>query len=174
MLHQTKRGTLLTIVSLYLFLAFFTPFKSSLAAEENYIAGGLGVSGYDPVSYFVDGAPIIGNDAFAAEYDGVVYRFATASNRERFLRNPSSYVPAYGGFCAFGTAMGRKFSGDPTAWKIVDGTLYLNLNKDVQKTWLEDVPEFIKGADHNWPLIRPIADVSLEASPPNNITLGAL
>ena len=29
---------------------------------------------------------------------------------------------------------------DLNAWRIVDGRLYLNLNKDVQKKWLEDVP----------------------------------
>jgi hypothetical protein len=32
----------------------------------------------------------------------------------------------------------RKFDGDPTAWKIVDGKLYLNLNTDIQKKWLEN------------------------------------
>lgn len=69
--------------------------------------------------------------------------------------------------------MGRKFAGDPNAWKISEGKLYLNLNKEVQETWLADVPGFVKGADNNWPIIRSVADSDLEAAAPAGITLGA-
>jgi hypothetical protein len=40
---------------------------------------------------------------------------------------------------------------DPNAWEIVDNKLYLNLNKDIQKTWAEDKVGNIKKADDNWP-----------------------
>ena len=66
-----------------------------------------------------------------------------------------------------------KFDGDPRYADIVDGKLYLNLNKDVQAKWKENVPGFIKGAENNWPLIRNLADSRLEASPPAGVTLGA-
>ena len=173
MLHEPRLGTVSIIVGLWLVLTALYLSTPVLAAEEHFIDGGYGISGYDPVSYFMKSGPVEGNAAYAAEHEGVMYRFSTASNRERFLRDPQAYVPAYGGFCAFGTAMGRKFPGDPNAWKIVDGTLYLNLNKDIQKTWLEDVSGFIKGANRNWPIIRSVADASLESSPPINISLGA-
>lgn len=144
-----------------------------LAAEEHYVPDGYGVSGYDPVAYFNAGAPTEGNSQYTAKYDGVTYKFSSNDNLEAFQKDPSAYLPAYGGYCAFGTAMGRKFSGDPTAWKIVDGTLYLNLNKDVQKRWVKDVPGFLKGANNNWPIIRTVADAALEANAPEGITLGA-
>ena len=41
-------------------------------------------------------------------------------------------LPAYGGFCAYGVALGKKFDDDPRYWKIVDGKLYLNLDGDIQ------------------------------------------
>lgn len=40
---------------------------------------------------------------------------------------------------------------DPEAWNIVDGKLYLNLNKDVQRKWKQDIPGYIEKADRNWP-----------------------
>ena len=42
---------------------------------------------------------------------------------------------------------------DPYAWDIVDGKLYLNFNKTIQKKWAKDKPGHIKKADKNWPQI---------------------
>jgi hypothetical protein len=36
--------------------------------------------------------------------------------------------------------LNKKLDGDPTAWRVVDGNLCLNVNKDIQKKWLENVP----------------------------------
>ena len=41
----------------------------------------------------------------------------------------------------------EQFRADPQAWKIEDGKFYLNLNKRVQKRWLENTQEFIQDAD---------------------------
>ena len=53
-----------------------------------------------------------------------------------------------------GVALEKKLDGDPTAWHIHDGKLYLNVNKDVQKKWLEDVPGNNVKANANWPEIK--------------------
>jgi hypothetical protein len=71
-----------------------------------------------------------------------------------FEAKPEKYMPAYGGYCAYGVAVGKKFVVDPEAWKIVDGNLYLNLDRDIQKKWLKDVPGYIKKAEANWPKIK--------------------
>lgn len=151
------------------------PATVELAAAETEvnIVDGYAVHGYDVVAYFTKGKPVEGNDQFTAQHEGATYRFANAENRDRFTADPAQYAPQYGGYCAFGTAMGRKFDGDPHAWAIVDDKLYLNLNKNVQARWKEDVPGFIRGAENNWPLIRSVADASLEASPPAGVTVGA-
>ena len=80
-------------------------------------------------------------------------RFASEENKARFVANPKAYVPAYGGFCAFGTAMGFKFYGDPHLWKIVDNKLYLNLAPGIQKHWEADRANLIVAADGNGPKI---------------------
>jgi hypothetical protein len=48
--------------------------------------------------------------------------------------------------------MGTTANIDPVnGWKIVDGKLYLNLNKDIQGKWMKDIPGYIEKADRNWP-----------------------
>ena len=77
-----------------------------------------------------------------------------AANRDQFKADPQAYAPQYGGYCAFGVAMGKKFETDPEAWKIEGGKLYLNLDKSVQKRWLEDTQGFIQDANTNWTTIK--------------------
>jgi hypothetical protein len=42
---------------------------------------------------------------------------------------------------------------DPEAWSIVEGKLYLNLNKDIKKRWSDDMKANIEKADKNWPSV---------------------
>lgn len=57
-----------------------------------------------------------------------------------FEVNPQKYLPAYGGYCAYGLGVGKKFVADPEVWKIVDGKLYLNLDKGIQQEMGEGHP----------------------------------
>ena len=109
-----------------------------------------GISGYDPVAYFTDGKPVRGSGYHVAVQDGVTYVFANAEHKKLFIANPNKYLPAYGGYCAYGVAVGKKFVADPEVWKVVDGTLYLNLDKGIQDKWQKDIPGYIKKADKNW------------------------
>ncbi len=132
--------------------------------EVNTDKGGVAIHGYDPVAYFTEEAPVEGDPAYTASYEGATYHFASAENRDRFEADPAAYAPAYGGYCAFGVSVGRKFDVDPTAWKVVDGTLYLNLNHDVQRRWSQDVPGHIARADDQWPQIVDKSDEELAES----------
>jgi YHS domain-containing protein len=127
-------------------------FATMASAEVNTVA----VGGYDAVSYH-SGTPVRGSGNHTVNYNGATYLFSSDDNLETFKKNPAKYVPAYGGFCAYGAAVGKKFVGDPTVWKIVDGTLYLNLNADVSKVWNKDIPGNIKKADANWKTIANVA-----------------
>ena len=113
-----------------------------------------GISGYDPVAYFTDGKPMKGSGYHVAEYQGVTYAFVSKEHKNRFKDNPEKYVPAYGGFCAYGVAVGKKFVSDPEAWKIVQGRLYLNLDRDIQSKWVKDIPGYIKKSEANWKEIK--------------------
>jgi hypothetical protein len=39
-------------------------------------------------------------------------------------------------------------------WKIVDGKLYVNLDKKIQKKWESDLSDNLKKAHANWPKIQ--------------------
>ena len=63
----------------------------------------------------------------------------------------------YGGYCAFGVAMGKKFETEPKAGKIENGKLYLNLDKTVQNPWWENTQKFIRDANENGLTIKTVA-----------------
>ena len=124
------------------------------ARAAAFSEGGLAIRGYDPVAYFERGAPVRGVAEFETEHDGATWRFASADNLAAFEADPARYAPQYGGYCAYAAAFGSKAPTDPDAWKIVDGKLYLNLNKGIQARWEKDIPGFIAKADRNWPSLR--------------------
>ena len=142
-----------------------TLFASALAAgvDVNATPTGLALRGYDPVAYFTKGAPTPGDFQITAEHNGATYRFASEENKALFVANPESYAPAYGGYCAFGTAMGFKFDGDPQLWRIVDNKLYLNLAPGIQKRWEADQANLIVSADTNWDKIAEKTPEELQA-----------
>ncbi len=113
------------------------------------------------MALFTDGRPVFGSDAHAVAHGGGTYRFASKANLDAFKANPAKYEPAYGGYCAYGTALGKKFDGDPRYWKIVDGRLYLNLNGDIQAEWSKDIAGNLAKADKNWSRIHGVAVASL-------------
>ena len=128
---------------------------------QNLGAGNVAIKGYDPVAYQTQNAAVQGSDAFVAEHNGATYHFASAANRDAFQASPAKYAPAFGGYCAMGVAFGKKFDVEPTAFRVVDGTLYLNLNSDVQTRWLQDVPGNLGKANSNWPKIAAKAPTDL-------------
>jgi hypothetical protein len=97
------------------------------------------IGGWDPVSYFA-GAPAPGDAALTTTFEGAVFRFASAANRDAFAAAPARYAPQFGGHCAWAASQGRLATPDPTLWKIVDSKLYLNCSKSAEEKWLADVP----------------------------------
>jgi len=110
----------------------------------------LAVGGYDAVAYFKQGRPVVGNAAFATEYKGATWRFASKENLDAFKAQPAAYAPQYGGYCMLGMVTGNRGDGDPKAWKIVGGKLYLNYNEAVKKKWEEGERGYIEQGDRNW------------------------
>lgn len=115
------------------------------------------LAGHDAVAYFTEGEPTLGSERFTAQYDGAVYRFASAANRDLFRANPEKYAPAYGGYCALGTSFGKKFEVDGQAFEIVEGRLYVNKNLKVYESWRKDIPGNIVKSEGRWPTIERIA-----------------
>ena len=92
------------------------------------IIKGVAVGGYDPVAYFTDGKPIAGKPEITLLHDGAIWRFANEANRDAFKAEPAKHAPQYGGYCAWAVANGYTAKGDPKAWTVAGGKLYLNYN----------------------------------------------
>lgn len=114
----------------------------------------VGLAGYSPVSYLENRAAEPGSPEFSAEHGGVTYFFTSESQRRAFERQPERYLPAYGGYCAFGCSVESEFVPDPTSFEIIDGRTHLFLkNKDVdaRALWNEaDQREVRAKADAWW------------------------
>jgi YHS domain-containing protein len=115
---------------------------------------GLALSGYDPVAYHKDARAVKGSTQLTATYKGIIYRFASAANRDLFLKNPARYEPAYGGWCAYAMgATGEKVEVDPETFEVRDGRLYLfyhSLFNNTLPKWQKDEPNLQRKADANW------------------------
>jgi YHS domain-containing protein len=120
----------------------FTDFKSKVALD-----------GYDAVAYFKAGEPTKGSAAHAVTWNGATWHFSTAENKAAFEASPQSFAPQYGGYCAWAVSENYTAKGDPHAWRIVEGKLYVNYNASVQKTWEKDIPRHVSRADDNWPVV---------------------
>ncbi|WP_299772591.1 YHS domain-containing (seleno)protein [uncultured Pseudoteredinibacter sp.] len=131
-----------------------TVLASAGALADKYQFSAPAVQGYDVVSYHTAKRPIRGNGNFVATHNGATYQFSSKANLASFKSNPEKYVPAYGGYCAFGVSVGKKFIGDPEVWRVVNGKLYLNLDTGIQDEWFKDVPGRIKSADTQWKTIK--------------------
>jgi hypothetical protein len=140
----------LPIGAMVLLIALLAPVVA-WAQRTNVDRHGLAVKGYDVVAYFVDGRAVEGLAAFEHTVDGVRFRFASAAHRDRFVKEPQKFVPQYGGFCAWAVSRGYTADTDPQAWRIVDGRLFLNYDRGVQRTWEKDVPANVAKGDANWP-----------------------
>lgn len=135
-------------------IGLFVSMASAPAFAEDYSHSTPGISGYDPVAYFTDSKAVRGSGYHIAVVDGVTYAFANAEHQKMFEGNPQKYLPAYGGYCAYGLGVGKKFVADPEVWKIVDGKLYLNLDKGIQQKWEKDISGYIKKGDANWAVMK--------------------
>jgi YHS domain-containing protein len=132
--------------------------RAPVAALNN--KEGLAVKGYDVVAYFADGRPVKGTAEYSYPWQGATWQFASPEHRAAFMREPATYAPQYGGYCAYAVALGNIVDIDPRQWRIVDGKLYLNANFLSQSLWALDPPGYIKKGDANWRIIprRPLSE----------------
>lgn len=111
----------------------------------------LAMKGYDAVAYFEQGRPVKGSPEFRHEWNGATWHFASAASRDTFKASPEKFAPQYGGYCSWAVSNNYTADADPEAWKIVNGRLYVNYNKSVQKKWEPEAARRISDADRNWP-----------------------
>ncbi len=114
-------------------------------------ASKVALGGYDPVAFFTDAQPVSGSPFLSAEHQGATYFFASEEHKRLFVARPESYVPQFGGFCAFGVAIGKVLPVDIRTWQVREGKLYLNLNPEILKGFNADFAGNVAKALANWP-----------------------
>jgi len=145
--------TLLSLSLLVFFSASFAQVKDRKTIF-NLSKNNVAISGYDPVAYFTQNKAIEGKKEFSTNANGVVYYFATQTNKDLFKANVAKYEPQYGGWCAYAMgATGEKVEIDPETFKIIDNKLYLFYNKyfnNTLKSWNKDENRLKIKADASW------------------------
>ena len=63
--------------------------QAVLRKKQFNLAEGVAINGYDPVAYFTPGKAVKGSKENAVAYEGVIYYFSTAANKEEFKKNPA-------------------------------------------------------------------------------------
>ncbi len=136
-------------------------FGPAMAADEVNVVPGLtaagaplGLHGSDPVALLDQGKNVGGAATQTVIHDGVSYYFASEVNKKTFEANPTRYVVQNGGFCTFGVSVNKKFDGDPKFSAVVDGKLYVFLNKEIYNAFLKDKAGTISKAAKNWKTIQ--------------------
>ena len=155
-INKLKRMSKKLFLILFAVLATTLTFAQTSAkrTKEFNLEKGVAIQGYDPVAYFLQKKAVKGKSNLATTFEGVIYYFSSQANKDFFAKNPASYEPQYGGWCAY--AMGsadEKVEIDPETFKIVDGKLYVFYNayfNNTLKSWNKDEPNLKKKADANW------------------------
>ena len=111
----------------------------------------VALQAYDPVAFFADGKPAKGNPAISAQHKGYTYYFASEEHRMAFQKDPEQYLPAFGGYCAYGVSINKLFPVEIDTWEIVDGRLILQYSQDVKAKFKTDAAGNLQKADANWP-----------------------
>lgn len=139
-------------IPLLIFAAIFAGACSRREGVEaiNTDPAGLAVRGYDAVAFFVEEGAVRGNPVFEFTWNGAKWLFATSENLEKFKADPTAYAPQFGGYCSYAVSHGYTADGDPQAWKIVNGKLYLNYNQEAKESWEKEQDKFIKDGEKNW------------------------
>jgi len=124
--------------------------KPAAKARMNVDSNGVILKGYDPVAYFTRHQAVKGNPAIETRFGGAIYNFVSVADKVAFSKNPSIYVPRYGGFCAYHVSKGELKDSDPAVFFIFRGKLYVCSAADGAKEYRSNIDENIRKADENW------------------------
>ncbi len=157
----TTAGGLCAIVAMVAVSAWADqPTDESMRQSRAYLnsynlpSSGVALEGYCPVAYFAVNKPVMGKPEYASTHKGVTYYLVSVDAKKMFEENPEKYIPAFGGWCAFGMSVKDKFPVDPRKFKIVDGRLMVFLNNqniDAMQLWNDgDEKKLVAKANAHW------------------------
>jgi hypothetical protein len=114
---------------------------------------GIALSGFDPVSYFTEPAPVMGKPDFEYVWQNVPWHFATAANRDVFKTDPEIYAPQFGGHGAMSVARNFVSDSDPRIYVVFKQRLYLFYSAANREAFLLSPDAAASQAEANWPAL---------------------
>ena len=104
----------------------------------------------------VDGEPDPAQGIPDYEYvwGGVPWYFASAANRDVFIRNPDIYAPQYGGHCATSLSRGYLSDGKPRLYAISGLKLYLFYSVANREAFFQSGDASLKSAESGWTQLK--------------------
>ncbi|WP_457584256.1 YHS domain-containing (seleno)protein [Ensifer canadensis] len=130
------------------FLALSGPALAEDLVNTGYF-GDVAIKGYDPVAYFTESKALEGSPQFSYRWLGANWQFASAENRELFIREPTRYAPQYGGYCADGVSFGTVTTNiDPKAWRIIEGKLFLSYDPGAAEGFEKNPNKLVDSKKH--------------------------
>ena len=112
--------------------------------------GRLMLKGADVTAYFTSGKYEQGKPEFRSTYEGVDFRFASAQSKALFDKEPTKYLPQYGGYCADGIVYAIPWGGDADTWKMINGKVYIFGGRSSQEAFELDEKTNLALADKYW------------------------
>lgn len=149
---------LLKLLLVVLCLMNYNTFAQDKMAH-NIDNSNIALQGFSPVSYLDLGLAQRGVKEFKSEHNKVIYYFTSQDQKKTFDKNPTKYLPAFGGYCAFGVYAGAKFRPDPNKFIVENGQYFLylyNLELDAQQLWLSEKnhDKLLRKANDNWAKLK--------------------
>jgi YHS domain-containing protein len=146
------------IRALFLGLALSWPGTPPFAATTELFVSdwqtGIALYGFDPVAFFVEGAPLRGSALFEVQHAGAVFRFRNEGNRAAFKANPEIYMPRFGGYDPVAVGRGSPAAGYPNLFVIRDERLFFFATEKNRASFLATPKEAIAAADTAWPRVK--------------------
>jgi YHS domain-containing protein len=112
---------------------------------------GFAIGGFDPVAYFTEGRPRLGQEEFEYDLKGTTWRFANAGNRAAFSADPKIYMPQFGGYDPIAVARGVATAGHPDLWLVVGQRLYFFYSAQARDAFAADPQGALDAAAAKWP-----------------------
>ncbi|MFT4582035.1 MAG: YHS domain-containing protein [Gammaproteobacteria bacterium] len=131
---------------------------NAFAGSRNTNDKNVVLHGHDVVSYHTQDKAIQGTASYSATYDGVEFHFASADNRDMFVKAPAKYAPKYNAYCAFAAAHhNAKVPANADTFKLYNGKLLVFFNDlnegekfNTKIPWNGNEQAFYATANENW------------------------
>jgi hypothetical protein len=154
--RQQRKSSLALALGIGIFAAIFVSAAAEAAPTEPIVVNaltGLAISGFDPVAYFAEDKPKIGNPDIELRLDGVIWRFQNEGNRAAFAAHPEVYMPRFGGYDPVAIARGTSVAGHPLFWVVMAERLYLFYDAEARAAFLADPRTILDRATRKWPAV---------------------